>query len=1116
MDGSLIKILDPSGRSAVGAGLLMGSSRMITCSHVVNLALGLEIDNANAPATGSKIKMQFDVAPGITFDAEFIDPRDWTPPPTSKINGKDLCTLHILGDIPPAAIRAKVSFAPITNFPRKFRTRGFPPNWSEGDTAEGYVVSRQGNAAYLLRPSDPFMATVAAAVTGLFLRRPAGLIHKGFSGGPVEVDGKVIGLVSRSRKKFMDVTAYATPFQRDRPQRPARNAPIEPRTWFAAAGNDMRRRSTESLVSEWRSANTADPLILVDHFDSDLDEMIEGLLAGPLVDWDSFDVLPNTGAEGVLGDELIVALRGKRFADLAAYTSSGKGDYIPGIVVDSPGAQVVLIASRQALRLEHVLALTGRSSWSFLASPLYERKSVEESDEMIFPARAHSPTVGRIAKAPPPVRVTMRVALESFANRAFAESLLEPAIRAELALIAALAERPGSSFARPAVRRARASAKGVAEFFSDACDFERFGTKAELVGGTGVGKSHVLREIERRLLFEPSKSPSSDFAMPPWIPLYLELGSGGDGCGQSEAGITEGGLLTALKQSIRIQIGTRAGGQVQASALRRLLAEADCLSDFTSYLSSPVMFLINLLSPDLLERAKSFIAEIERDLPSAGYLVTRHAAWSLPLSSTALELVAPTLRTVRDLVGRDLAFIKSCLAADTDAHTVLTNWSLLELLQECKQRGETLDPLQIDTVHQVMAELDRQLDEVERAEQGVKTRLMRWLRTIPGRESDAGAEAELSDLAVRIGKAESIRNSSGCSWIRELLAARTFAGIGQTAWLSVLKPRKDTNALTPEALALAVRMLAERDALALLTAIGEVDYTLHYEILHKLPRQLARRLVEAGCSDGLVPVTELGQLEPVGSERRARLSVISNFDPRVELPPVTAPITAKDGSIQRFGVYPITRSQFEVFIRSGGYADSTNWQNKLFLSRAKEDELEAVHLWNLSTRGLGNAPMTGVSFPEANAFCSWLSNECGQHYCLPTSAEWVAAAGMQILKQEAYALNRQRDALPPGSLKKSTERSDGVFLSPVGFGEPNEHGCYDIYGLTWEWCDTWAAGEAIESPPSSAKGEMPWPVVVRGSPQGREVSIYDLLGVEMAPMQSHPKLGFRIQLRPKD
>ena len=86
--------------------------------------------------------------------------------------------------------------------------------------------------------------------------------------------------------------------------------------------------------------------------------------------------------------------------------------------------------------------------------------------------------------------------------------------------------------------------------------------------------------------------------------------------------------------------------------------------------------------------------------------------------------------------------------------------------------------------------------------------------------------------------------------------------------------------------------------------------------------------------------------EPDGVDARAKLSAISNFDPRAELPPLTAPIAATDNSVQRMGVYPVTRSQFGAFIREGGYADSSNWRNKQFFLRARDDELEARCLWN--------------------------------------------------------------------------------------------------------------------------------------------------------------------------
>ena len=158
--------------------------------------------------------------------------------------------------------------------------------------------------------------------------------------------------------------------------------------------------------------------------------------------------------------------------------------------------------------------------------------------------------------------------------------------------------------------------------------------------------------------------------------------------------------------------------------------------------------------------------------------------------------------------------------------------------------------------------------------------------------------------------------------------------------------------------------------------------------------------------------------------------------------------------------------------------------------------------------------MTSISFPEAIAFCVWLSKRCGQHYCLPTSAQWATAAGRQIVENQIDIAYLQRDARAQGLYNCSNKQLDGITRLPWVLGSPMSMAATTCMDLSGSGVTLWTQREVIGAYPSSAEGDMPWPVVVRGSPQGREFPIYDLLGVEMAPMKNHPKLGFRILLRP--
>jgi hypothetical protein len=194
----------------VGGGFLVDDSLVITCAHVVNRALDHEKYSTGRPVGEIKVRL---------FDSQssdyiaVIDPfgDSWSDPPARGQIGADLCVLrlqdatrreigsNLLSDI----LRARL--------PLKFRVAGFPSNW-DVDYATGEIVGRDTNGLYLLR-SAPVGAGIGRNSIKIFGKnpRPAGLIHEGFSGCPVEVDERIVGLIAETRIDFDDSTAYMIP-----------------------------------------------------------------------------------------------------------------------------------------------------------------------------------------------------------------------------------------------------------------------------------------------------------------------------------------------------------------------------------------------------------------------------------------------------------------------------------------------------------------------------------------------------------------------------------------------------------------------------------------------------------------------------------------------------------------------------------------------------------------------------------------------------------------------------------------------------------------------------------------------------------------------------------------
>jgi len=98
-------------------------------------------------------------------------------------------------------------------------------------------------------------------------------------------------------------------------------------------------------------------------------------------------------------------------------------------------------------------------------------------------------------------------------------------------------------------------------------------------------------------------------------------------------------------------------------------------------------------------------------------------------------------------------------------------------------------------------------------------------------------------------------------------------------------------------------------------------------------------------------------------------------------------------------------------------------------------------------------PVVGVSWSEAVSFCEWLSASSKRTFRLPTEAEWERAAR----GGREGALYPWGDE-PPQSLPDYAERCARYWRTgpePVGRGEPNGYGLYNMCDNVHEWCRDW-------------------------------------------------------------
>jgi sulfatase modifying factor 1 len=115
--------------------------------------------------------------------------------------------------------------------------------------------------------------------------------------------------------------------------------------------------------------------------------------------------------------------------------------------------------------------------------------------------------------------------------------------------------------------------------------------------------------------------------------------------------------------------------------------------------------------------------------------------------------------------------------------------------------------------------------------------------------------------------------------------------------------------------------------------------------------------------------------------------------------------------------------------------------------------------------------VVGVSWYEAIRYCEWLSASAGRKFRLPSEAEWERAA--RGGNENAGALFPWGDA-PPQSLPDYADRCAKHWQTgpePVGRGQSNGYGLYNMCDNVHEWCSDWYAPDYYSvSPERNPRG----------------------------------------------
>ena len=150
--------------------------------------------------------------------------------------------------------------------------------------------------------------------------------------------------------------------------------------------------------------------------------------------------------------------------------------------------------------------------------------------------------------------------------------------------------------------------------------------------------------------------------------------------------------------------------------------------------------------------------------------------------------------------------------------------------------------------------------------------------------------------------------------------------------------------------------------------------------------------------------------------------------------------------------YLVSNQEFLEFVDAGGYENLTHWTSE---GKSWLDFSKAKHpvYWIADDSGYRlrtmleviDLPMNWpaeINYLEARAFCNWKSSVTGQHYRLPTEAEWFQLRDPLDTDQPYWDT-------APGNINLEGPMSP----CPVDRHEFHD-GLFDVIGNVWQWTET--------------------------------------------------------------